>query len=700
LEDDGANGDLSSDQCDFLPNLISLLCDCQPIRAPSPPSPSEIVQPTADIGCSVCGKGKEVTDPDAIFSFPGQPAAACGDLQEDGENGDLSTDQCEFLPNLITLLCDCRPISPPPSGCSVCGDGKEVNNSDAVFSFPGQPATPCGDLQEDGETGDLSSDQCEFLPNLISLLCDCRPSNAPSPPPPSVDTGCSVCGVGKEVTSPNAIFSFPGQPATPCGELEEDGENDILSSDQCGILPNLISLLCGCQSIGAPPSPPSPSEIVQPTADIGCSACGEGKEVTNPDAIFSFPGQPATACGDLQEDGKSGDLSSDQCDFLPDLISLLCDCREISPTSPGCSVCGDGKEVTNPEAIFSFPGQSPISCGDLEDDGGNGEVTDSQCEVYSSLIGPLCGCQPTPTPTLTPSPTEKPTTSFPTRTPTLSPTAQPTTSSPTVSFAPSTITDLNLVELLPFLDETADEEFYMVELLHFNDRKADAIYTDLLVSEVFPSIGAEVVINGTILSYKDFYVVKYPSGNAYREAILENNKVQEALANRQMGLEKYYSWATKLIPKPFLPANLTAPPFEWENDLGPTPEGYPTTLFFHAVEFAEIPDYDKVPFTRIPESEQMATGREAVAKFDELAGPVKAEFGIRAVAWLDVQATVAGSVVMDEIRIEDIPSLQGLGEGMQTDTWLEAAAHRWAGVTYDAITAFARSNVDINQYSN
>jgi hypothetical protein len=29
-------------------------------------------------------------------------------------------------------------------------------------------------------------------------------------------------------------------------------------------------------------------------------------------------------------------------------------------SAQGCSVCGDGKEVGNPEAIFAFPGQRKL----------------------------------------------------------------------------------------------------------------------------------------------------------------------------------------------------------------------------------------------------------------------------------------------------------------------------------------------------
>eukprot|EP00547_Thalassionema_nitzschioides_P006441 CAMPEP_0194203132 /NCGR_PEP_ID=MMETSP0156-20130528/2999_1 /TAXON_ID=33649 /ORGANISM="Thalassionema nitzschioides, Strain L26-B" /LENGTH=60 /DNA_ID=CAMNT_0038928823 /DNA_START=70 /DNA_END=249 /DNA_ORIENTATION=+ len=40
---------------------------------------------------------------------------------------------------------------------------------------------------------------------------------------------CSVCGEGLEVTISDAIFAFPGEPTRTCGELEDEGEQGLLS---------------------------------------------------------------------------------------------------------------------------------------------------------------------------------------------------------------------------------------------------------------------------------------------------------------------------------------------------------------------------------------------------------------------------------------------------------------------------------------
>jgi hypothetical protein len=135
--------------------------------------------------------------------------------------------------------------------------------------------------------------------------------------------------------------------------------------------------------------------------------------VTDNDAIFAFPGQPAVPCRTLELAGFGGAVPLDQCSLLPDLVAEACDCRSFIPaptTAPeptaapapsfpcpdvpdtGCSVCGEGQCVTNPDAIFSFPGQPVVECGVLEIAGFNGQVPLDQCPLLVGLIGPICEC--------------------------------------------------------------------------------------------------------------------------------------------------------------------------------------------------------------------------------------------------------------------------------------------------------------------
>eukprot|EP00548_Thalassiothrix_antarctica_P000225 CAMPEP_0194144908 /NCGR_PEP_ID=MMETSP0152-20130528/13885_1 /TAXON_ID=1049557 /ORGANISM="Thalassiothrix antarctica, Strain L6-D1" /LENGTH=140 /DNA_ID=CAMNT_0038844925 /DNA_START=89 /DNA_END=511 /DNA_ORIENTATION=+ len=64
----------------------------------------------------------------------------------------------------------------PEAGCSICGEGKCINQEkkDVVFSFPSQPAVPCGMLQAAGLMGTIPLDQCGFLPGLVTVNCECQ----------------------------------------------------------------------------------------------------------------------------------------------------------------------------------------------------------------------------------------------------------------------------------------------------------------------------------------------------------------------------------------------------------------------------------------------------------------------------------------------------------------------------------------------
>jgi len=63
----------------------------------------------------------------------------------------------------------------PEGGCSICGPGKCVGNSDAIFMFPGQPEIQCDVLQQAGLGGIIPINDCNFLPSLVKKMCACAP---------------------------------------------------------------------------------------------------------------------------------------------------------------------------------------------------------------------------------------------------------------------------------------------------------------------------------------------------------------------------------------------------------------------------------------------------------------------------------------------------------------------------------------------
>ena len=213
----------------------------------------------------------------------------------------------------------------------------------------------------------------------------------------------------------------------------------------------------------------------------GCLVCGDGQIVTKPDAIFSFTGYPATKCDVLQIAGLTGQIPLDQCPFLPGLITPDCECAPgdlpgvVAPTpapvasnkcppvpASGCSVCGTDLCISNPDALFSFPGQSSAPCGILETAGLTGLITPEECPFLPNLVD-VCECGTTgvpPTAAPTKAPSEAPVTPAPTETPVEPPTPAPvapvapptpapaTPVEPTISTAPTTKAPVDLAPVV------------------------------------------------------------------------------------------------------------------------------------------------------------------------------------------------------------------------------------------------------------
>lgn len=74
------------------------------------------------------------------------------------------------------------------------------------------------------------------------------------------EEGCSVCGDGQRIGTPEAVFAFPGQPSVPCGSLQDAGAAGLISLSQCPFFPSLIGV-CECEPI-APVSPPTPTIVL------------------------------------------------------------------------------------------------------------------------------------------------------------------------------------------------------------------------------------------------------------------------------------------------------------------------------------------------------------------------------------------------------------------------------------------------------
>jgi hypothetical protein len=69
------------------------------------------------------------------------------------------------------------------------------------------------------------------------------------------------------------------------------------------------------------------------------------------------------------------------------VIASVDGARPATPAG-GCSICGEGKCVSKPDAIFSFGSQPAVSCGTLEGLGYAGRQEIMQfCSTFFTIIG-------------------------------------------------------------------------------------------------------------------------------------------------------------------------------------------------------------------------------------------------------------------------------------------------------------------------
>jgi hypothetical protein len=101
--------------------------------------------------------------------------------------------------------------------CSVCGEGKTVTKLDDIFTFGPSPV-PCGELQAQGQTGQIPADSCAQLsafigPGTPTSQCGCAPGTLPP--------------ISMETLAPVAPPTETGAPAAPPTEPEPGTEAPI-----------------------------------------------------------------------------------------------------------------------------------------------------------------------------------------------------------------------------------------------------------------------------------------------------------------------------------------------------------------------------------------------------------------------------------------------------------------------------------------
>jgi len=118
--------------------------------------------------------------------------------------------------------------------------------------------------------------------------------------------------------------------------------------------------------------------------DMDCRLCRTAADIAQ---ITSGQQQPSpttsneqhyTTVSPITMQNEDESLSNKGCPFVP---------------SNGCSICGEGKCISNPDATFQYPGDPAIKCGELEEAGYQGEIPLEFCPLFVQTNMPdVCGC--------------------------------------------------------------------------------------------------------------------------------------------------------------------------------------------------------------------------------------------------------------------------------------------------------------------
>jgi hypothetical protein len=140
-------------------------------------------------------------------------------------------------------------LTPVNQPCNICGVGQTIATFDGQVTLPAGLVIPgnngtlsCLEAEILCFTGNCDAEVCAAFPAEATEACGCAAAN------PS----CNFCGVGQEVTMPDAVVDIPADilPGLPeslsCGLGENLCNIGACSPDICMLAPEFVGTTCGC----------------------------------------------------------------------------------------------------------------------------------------------------------------------------------------------------------------------------------------------------------------------------------------------------------------------------------------------------------------------------------------------------------------------------------------------------------------------
>jgi len=132
------------------------------------------------------------------------------------------------------------------------------------------------------------------------------------------------------------------------------------------------------------------SSVQSQSTSFLCNICGSGLELGNPDGIVALDGREDRTCAELQEFGKNGFITEEQCMELIPLVEIPCDCQPFV-----CPICGIDGYMTEPGGIIDIPQDEEglTTCAAVEAAANMGQFDEVSCITIQSLTLDPCGCE-------------------------------------------------------------------------------------------------------------------------------------------------------------------------------------------------------------------------------------------------------------------------------------------------------------------
>jgi hypothetical protein len=314
------------------------------------------------VGCTLCGEGVEMLNPDGIVTTGQDQTVTCAQLEANSVHLPSDGIACQKLQELTFVTCQCR------------GWDSVQRTTDSTGAFVAEDSDIAGELVSTNVSTN-STNSTEFV--------------------------CEVCRGGGVIGNPNGLVmdTTTGVP-TFCSVLHENRMN--ISETACPRIQAFAFAACECS---IPPEQNITADVnlgvEESGSEVGelysCPVCGPDGVIGNPNGLVTNARGQTARCSLLE--ANQGSVPPNACSTLQELAREPCDCLSAplvgteeseSTSNPAvCSICGEGI-ITIPEGIVTNTQGREARCDVMQANAAS--IPDDLCESIQAMARTSCGC--------------------------------------------------------------------------------------------------------------------------------------------------------------------------------------------------------------------------------------------------------------------------------------------------------------------